>query len=161
MALPKRHSGVSMLEVLIAILILSLGLLGMLGVLLNSIKLTSSSNYRSIAAEQANAMADSIRANISSLSAYNSPASALTAGCLSSSGCTRAQLVSNDLYVWQSRLGALLPSGAGTVCRDDTPGDGGPANWQCSGVGIYVVKICWSEARVAISGATTCVWANI
>lgn len=58
MALPKRQSGVSMLEVLIAILILSLGLLGMLGVLLNSIKLTSSSNYRSIAAEQANAMAD-------------------------------------------------------------------------------------------------------
>ena len=51
-ALRSPQHGVTMLEVLIAIVVLSFGMLGLLGLLTNGLKMTSSSQYRTIAAQQ-------------------------------------------------------------------------------------------------------------
>ena len=74
-AMKSRHphpfqQGVTLLEVLIAIVVLSFGLLGMLGMLMNGLKMTSSSHYRTIAAQQLTAMADMINANPSLIGTY-------------------------------------------------------------------------------------------
>lgn len=173
-ALRNPQHGVTMLEVLIAIVVLSFGLLGMLGLLTNGLKMTSSSQYRTIAAQQLTAMADMISANPDIAFAYAAlPAnSSVTANCLTTAGCptgvsttttgsppvtttslSNTQLPQTEYELWRRNLLALLPQGAGIVCLDGTPADGDSANFACDSSGRLTVKICWNEhGRVAISG---------
>ena len=164
--------GVTMLEVLIAIVVFSFGLLGMLGLLANGLKMTSSSQYRTIAAQQLTAMADMINANPEIVSAYAPPASGgADVNCLTATGCTTtvstvtsgtpavtitsvtSTLPRTDYALWQSDLAATLPQGRGIVCLDSTPADGDSAAFACDNLGRPTVKICWNEhGRVAISG---------
>lgn len=164
----SRQSGVSLLEVLIAILILSFGMLGMLGLIINSLKLTSSSNYRTIAAQQAYSMADTLRSNVLILAKFQSPSGAAVANCLEAAGCTQDQMYVTDFSMWTTRLAAMLPAGSGTVCSDATPSDGDPGNWQCDAValnptGPFVVKVCWIEGQswqvtTAADGTKSSTW---
>lgn len=164
----SKQSGVSLLEVLIAILILSFGLLGMLGLIINSLKLTSSSNYRTIAAQQAYSMADTLRSNVLILAKFQSPSGAAVANCLKSAGCTQDQMYVTDFSMWTARLAAMLPAGSGTVCSDATPNDGDPGNWRCDAAalnptGPFVVKVCWIEGQTwqvttAANGTKTSTW---
>ena len=157
----KKHShtqaGVTMLEVLVAIVVLSFGLLGMLGLIVNSLKMTSSSHYRTIAAQELTAMAEAINANPDLIANYAPPGSANTSdypNCLGTAGsaCTTTKLPPIDHALWQSNLARLLPGGSGVVCLDQTPADGNSAGFQCSGTGRPTIKICWNEnARIAIS----------
>lgn len=164
----SKQRGVTLLEVLIAILILSFGMLGMLGLIINSLKLTSSSNYRTIAAQQAYSMADTLRANVLILAKFQTPSGPTVGNCLNSVGCTQDQMYVTDFSMWTARLAAMLPSGSGTVCSDATPNDGVPGNWQCDAVaanptGPFVVKVCWIEGQAwqvttAADGTRTSTW---
>lgn len=152
----NRQDGATLLEVLIAILVLSFGLLGMLGMITNGLKMTSSSNYRTIAAEQLTAMADMINANPSLITAYAALTDSATANCLKTAGCSTAQLPNNDYSLWLSNLktnlAQMLPSGTGIVCLDKDPADGNSSDFKCSGTGRLTVKICWNEnSRINIS----------
>ncbi|WP_205077623.1 type IV pilus modification protein PilV [Marinobacter salexigens] len=57
----KRQGGFSLIEVLIAVLILAIGLLGVAGVQYLSLKRTSDANLHSLATLQAQSIADTIR----------------------------------------------------------------------------------------------------
>ena len=159
----RKQQGVTLLETLIAILVLSFGMLGMLGVIINSLKLTTSSNYRTIAAQYAYSMADIVRGTPALLASYAAPTvNNKSENCLKSTGCSSAQLVSTQLDLWQRNLAQSLPSGVGTVCRDSTPSNGGNlTDWKCDGAGAYIVKVCWDETRVAVTGGQHCTWTNI
>ncbi len=156
------EAGFSMLEVLITIVVAAMGLLGMLSVVINSVKLTSSSNYRTIASQQAYAMAEALRANpflvapaSGTGTSFSSPASTLTSNCLLSAGCATTSFVNSEYYLWRQQLSAVLPGGDGTICRDSTPLSPAfsPSDWQCDGGGEFVVKVCWNESRVAGSAS--------
>ncbi len=153
----SRQSGVTLIETLVAILILSLGMFGMLSMFLNSLKLTSSANYRSVAAQQTYAVSDSIRASIPQLAVYPTAVGAPVAGCLATAGCTSAEIVDTEISLWQTRISTLLPAGAATICRDSTPTDGTPAGWGCDGTGQFVIKVCWDDSRVPTSTSVECV----
>lgn len=140
-----RQRGFSLIEALIAIVVLALGLLGTLGMIVNSLKLTSSSNYRTIAAQQAVAMAEQLRANPIALGTmfteqtYNPPAPVLKTACMSASatgnaayadtsganvsagGCARSDYINNGVQTWRDQLAASMPQGTGWVCRDSDP----------------------------------------
>lgn len=161
----SSSGGFTMIEVMVALLVLSIGLFGMLGITANSLKLTSSANYRTVAAQQAYAMAETLRANPATLgvtlptdTAFVSTTPASTPACVTAVGCTRSAFINNAVYMWQQAVQANLPSGAGTVCRDSSAASNPPntsgssISWNCSGSGQYVVKVCWNEARVAVSG---------
>ncbi len=156
---PSRfQQGVTLLEVLIAIVVLSFGLLGMLGMLTSGLKMTSSSHYRTIAAQQLTAMADMINANPSLIGTYANAtpmtpsALSVAATCFTTTGCSLAQLPPTDYKLWQDNLAALLPSGTGILCLDASPADGNSGAFACSNTDRPTVKICWNEnARVAIS----------
>lgn len=150
---PHTQAGITMLEVLVAIVVLSFGLLGMLGLIMNSLKMTSSSHYRTIAAQQLAAMAEAINANPDLIANYAPPGTTPNyANCLGAAGCTTADLPQTDYALWRSNLARLLPGGSGVVCLDQTPADGNSANFQCTGTGRPAIKICWNEnARIAIS----------
>lgn len=168
-SLQLRRGGFTLIETLVAILILALGLLGMLGLIINSLKLSSSSNYRTVAGQQAYAMAETLRGNptlltssTAGLEVFSNPTSAIIASCRVGGACTRNNFVQTEFGIWQEQLAQLLPLGRGTVCRDGDPAGhlptstaGAISNWNCSN-GVtntdqFVVKICWDESRIAAS----------
>jgi type IV pilus assembly protein PilV len=150
--------GFFLVEVLVSIVIISIGLLGL--ALLHAVAVAkgNSSLLRSKATELSYAMADRIRVNLiaSGAGAYASltPGSGLTdPGCISVN-CTPAQLAVSDYLEWNAEVASSLPQGAGVVCVDSTPDDGTPTAPACDGVGsVLVVKVFWSEK--AGQGQTT------
>ena len=104
-----HQSGVSMIEVLIAILISVIGLFSVTKMQLNAVSNTHSAYLRSQAAVSANAMVDQLRAN-SSAALNGDYDLALTASAPTSGGLEVA-----DLTQWRSDLAAILPSGVGSV----------------------------------------------
>jgi type IV pilus assembly protein PilV len=112
-----RARGVSLIEVLVAVVVISVGMLGIAGLYLASLKASRSANMRVHAVNLVYDMADRIRANKRGRAAYNS--AAYTGGrhnCLTAT-CTPQQTAENDLGDWNDRIAqALMNLGArGTV----------------------------------------------
>lgn len=148
-----QQQGYSLLEVMIAVVIMSIGLtaLGLLQVA--NVQNSYNANNRAIAAMAAQNMADRIRAN---LMAYENGQFTDTTGSTGSLGgcsdgtggttCTPEQMAQDDLARWQTELASTLPEGGGVVCVDDGQlDDGSPAAPMCSGNGNTVVKVFWRE----------------
>jgi len=172
----RRQGGVTIIEVMIAILMLAMGLLGVLGLVTRSMQFSSSANYRTIAAQQSYAMAEILRSNPSMLDQFRDlPAAGAVpvASCFQNAGCTTTANWTSTAYgQWRLQLAAILPSGSGYVCRDsvadnlaanaDAPST--DADWMCDNAGSYVVKVCWNESRAAIgafAGGAMCVWTTL
>jgi len=118
-----RQSGVTMIEVMITIVILSIGLLGLASLQMSSLRLNLSAHYHGIAAQQARDMADRMRANIRGVlsNQYDNLAGtpAPTKDCNSAAEtCTPTDLRIHDLFEWNSANANLLPGGTGTVTVD-------------------------------------------
>lgn len=182
-----KARGFSLIEVLIAIVIFALGMLGTLAMILNGLKLTTSSTSRTIASEAVAAMAETLRSNpLASGSSdpvtnatFATSTPVIDTDCMNSTGCDRNAFVNHSIQSWQDNLAASLPGGTGVICRDSDP----LANetkirptatppWNCDGTGAYVIKVCWNESRIAASkspagsqgsfnGGLICTWANI
>ena len=150
----KLHSGSTMVEVLISLLIVSFGLLGMAALQAEGIVSNQSAYYRTQAVSLANDMADRMRANMAAVASgnYDDIAGAANGACYTAGGCSFAQMAGNDLSVWNAAVGVALPGGAAAVCLDTTPNDGTPAANGCSGGGNnYAVKIWWDDDRDGIA----------
>ena len=150
-ALPVQR-GSTMIEVLVSIVILALGMMGMLGMFLNSLKISSGAIYRNSATQHAYMMADIMRSNVNNLTTYFTPTATATAACFTTSGCTSAQIPNTEYKVWQTQLAGLLPAGQGMVCRDSGASGRDYTNMAlflaCSNSGQVVVKVCWDESRI-------------
>ncbi len=146
----KLNKGFTLLEVLIAVLVLSIGLLGLAGLQLTGLRNNHSANLRGQATQFAYNMVDRMRANPVGLAAalYNKPTPASTAACLTTTGCTPTQLAQHDMFEWLANITSTLPDGDAIICLDTTPEDGTSAAKACSGGGtIYAVKIWWTDDR--------------
>lgn len=104
-----RQRGLSMIEVLVAIVIISLGLLGMAGLQAASLRGSQSAVYRSQAAQFAADMAERMRGNLGDARNY-----AIAIGDPVPSGTTVTDL---DRADWLARL-ATLPAGTGGIVVD-------------------------------------------
>lgn len=172
-----RQAGFTLLEVLIALIIVSIGLLGVAAMQASTLKNAGSSKYRSAAISLTADMADRMRANIEGLvqgnmavdTGYNRPRTALAdavyntpnAACRST-GCLPADMALDDLATWQERLATNLPRGTGVVCIDSGTGgaptfDGATINPQCDGIGtMFAIKVFWLDNRSeTATGAAT------
>jgi len=151
LACPKRQSGFTLVEVLVAALLLSIGLIGLAGLQAASLANNQSSFMRSQVTSLAYDLADRMRSNIigSNANAYVPTNAAMVATCQSTAGCSPVQLAQNDLAEWNAAITAYLPMGQGWVCIDSTPNDGASAaNPQCDGTGTqFTVKIWWDDNR--------------
>lgn len=139
-----------MLEVLISVLVLSFGLLGLAGLQAYGLKNNHSAYLRSIATQQAYDIADRMRANRQGVANGKfTLASGIPAdpGCITS-GCSASDLADYDMFQWNTDNGALLPSGAGVVCKDSTPNDGTTAAPACDGSGnLFAIKLWWNDEK--------------
>ena len=172
--IPAKLKGFSLVEVLVTLLIVSIGIFSILAVITVSLQMNSSSVYRTIASQQAYAMAEMLRANPTTTGTINSTVAvtfanpgtgATSTSCWNSTGCTRNFYLTTMIDAWNKQLAAVLPSGAGTVCQDGTPNDGTPGNWACDGAtnlkALYVVKVCWNESRIAASSSVPTAGAGV
>jgi len=131
MPLNKIQSGFTLLEVMVAIVVLSLGLLGLAGLQAASLRNNQTAYYRGIATHQAYDMADRIRANLAGVRAlptseYSSLAAMIPAnpGCFTAD-CSAADMAKTDHFQWNTVNAALLPNGVGSVrCEDGAAGAG-------------------------------------
>ncbi len=157
-----------LVEVLVTIVIFTIGLLGVIG--LQALALSSShmSSMRSSATVLASDMAERMRANLRAVNAaagsrYDDmlPTANACRAIYSASveaapaSCTPTQMAEDDLQDWLDLVGQSLPAGAGAVCLDSTPDDGLPGAEACDGAGgSYAIKVWWTERSTQNQGAT-------
>lgn len=111
----KRVSGFTLIEVLIALIIMSVGMLGIAGLYVHSLQAGSTSLFRHHAVTLAGDIADRIRANPRAGAAY-AVSPGVNANCVSGGvNCTRAELAGNDVFLWQQQAAATLPNGTVVV----------------------------------------------
>jgi len=137
MNIMHKQNGFSMLEALITLLIVSLGLLGIAGIIANSLKVNQGAQARSQASWLANDIIDRMRANRTT--AEGTPAAYTLAAC---DAIPDADAIAEaDLTEWCAAVAAALPTGTGTVALaaakvtvtvqwDDSRAAGGSASEQ-------------------------------
>lgn len=150
-----RNSGFSLLEVLIASTVFSLGMAGFAALLLTSIIGSTQARREGIAAMSAASLSEQIRMNPVALDRYINPAEKISKICSGGNQCTPEQQADYDFKLWQLELADSIQSARGLVCRDQTPQDGVQGDEQCDGSGPPVIKIFWysqGSAEIKESG---------
>lgn len=109
-----EQSGFGMIEVLVALLILAIGLLGMASLQTTSLKLTSGSENRTQAIFLADDLIERIRANRENRNAY-AVNNAAAQNCDTEFTIDNGNVVTDDLAEWGNSLACLLPGGDGSV----------------------------------------------
>ena len=116
--------GFTLIEVMVSLVILSMGLLGVAKLVLFSAHSNDSAYLRSQATELAYAILDDMRGNraIAMAQGYDVPINTAPAapGSCVGTGCTPGALATYDVYTWLSRLALALPSGTGSVTTTTT-----------------------------------------
>ena len=107
----RRQRGFSLVEVLIALVIMSVGMLGIAGLYVQSMQAGRTSMFRHHAVTIAGDVADRIRANPTAAIAY-AAATGVNNGCIAGTvACTPAQMAAHDILLWKVQASTTLPGG--------------------------------------------------
>ena len=153
----SKSEGFTLIEVLVAVVVFSFGLLGIAGMMTISVR----NNHNGYLRTQANFMAenkmDRMRANPTALWAgsYAGLAAPGATACTLAAPCTFNQLAALDMESWAASMAQILPAGQGTItCVTNgaipaivaaaTP----PSIWFPSPPysGICTITVQWNEA---------------
>lgn len=158
MARLRPSRGFTLLEVLIALVVFSLGLLGLAGLMVMSVKTNHSAYLRTQATFLAQSMSDRMRANPMSVWANTYNATYPITGsdpCAGGAVCGYADIAKHDMVLWGQQLADQLPNAAATIeCTPTTgittpnPASNPPYNGLCS------MRITWNEASTARDAST-------
>lgn len=109
-----RQKGFGLIEVLVALLILAVGLLGMASLQTASLQQTTGSQSRTQAILLAEDIVERIRANRPNRASYALAGQAAVA-CDPGFAITNGGAAADDLNEWRNALGCLLPGGNGEI----------------------------------------------
>jgi type IV pilus assembly protein PilV len=156
----KRLRGFSLVEVMVALIVIAFGMLGIAKIEALALSSTSVASTRSLAAIEAASLATSMHADRAYWAAGLAPATiAITAGATISdktlakapgcgmgvgNACAAAQMAAFDLQNWATDLQAVLPAAQATI--------------SCTTAGLPVtctVDIVWAENALAVSANPT------
>lgn len=134
------QSGFSLLEALITIVVVSIGLLGILGLQTASMVNTQVSATRGAATAVADTFAARMQANpdgdydsIESITDFSTQTTNEAPDCSNGAACDTDTMTKYDIYQWSLALRRHLPNGRGFVDCIDT---------DCN---VYGITIAWSE----------------
>jgi type IV pilus assembly protein PilV len=133
----RTRNGFTLLEFLITLLIVSIGLLGIAGIVSNSLKNNQSAYYRSQAVLLAADIIDRMRANRKTAEGASPSPYNLLIGTAPGSGTVPG----DDLTDWRTALTETLPSGTGSVDLDN-------------GTKKVTIVVQWDDTRGAGGGST-------
>lgn len=137
-------AGFSMIELMVATAIFSMGMGGLSFLMLSAVRGTADAAYLTTAASQGESLAEMILLNSAAGDHYVYPATE-GSDCQPGQLCSPESRAADDLGRWRQRLSVNLPQGSGLVCRDSTPEDGIYQTPGCDGLGSLVVKVFWFE----------------
>ena len=137
-------TGFSLLEVLIAGTVFSIGLAGLAALLLANIISSAEARNESTAAVMAANLAEQIRLNPLAVNQFVNPPEYVSRLCMGTVHCTPELQADYDFKLWRLELADYIHDASGIVCRDATPQDGDAESHQCDGDGPLVIKIFWS-----------------
>ncbi len=124
--------GFTLLEVLVALLVLSIGLLGIGKLMIMSARANDSAYMRSQATALAYTILDAMRANRQAaiVQGYDTAMGAFPGPvvCTVAAPCNSGQQAQNDLAQWGASLAAELPLGQGSVATVTAPDTATGAN---------------------------------
>ena len=158
------QSGFSILEVLIAIIILSIGMLGAVGMQAAAMQANKETRNQAAASTLGRDLAEKMRGNhtvaVKTLATDNpylfdatlSSAIATPAVNCFTTGCpTATDAATWDVADWQGRVQTALPTPRVKVCFDNDPFDSaGKPRWDCvSGGDVTVLKMSWTRSNTA------------
>jgi type IV pilus assembly protein PilV len=106
-AKPRHIRGVALIEVLVALLLFMLGVLGMVGLQSSMTRAQTESKVRSDAAYLASELIGRMWSDLTNAATYSGT------GCATQARCKE----------WQSKVASSLPGGSGAVTVDATTGD--------------------------------------
>lgn len=131
--------GFSLIEVLIALIIMSVGMLGIAGLYVHGMQAGRTSLFRHHAVTLAGDVADRIRANPGGAVAYvdvANPSAVPGTNCVAGGvDCTPGEMAAQDKFLWDQQANQTLPNGDVTV---------GYSNAAVPS--LYTVTITWNEA---------------
>lgn len=135
--MPRSQQGATLIEVLVTMLVVAVGLFGVAGLQLASVKYQQTSTLRTQALSQMDFIVEKMRVNNSLLRAANLAAAAATpeqaylaedeydvadvlpddpnCGLNAQPACTAAQAAQRDLREWRQSLARELPGGRGAI----------------------------------------------
>lgn len=131
----RKETGATLIEVLVAMVVLAIGLLGLAGLQATSVQSNHSAYYRSQATILASDLADRMRANRTE---------ALTNAYLtdfptsSKENSVSGTAAKKDIAEWLNQLARTLPDGTGKVEKDDT---------------LITISIRWNDTRGQIKAS--------
>lgn len=151
-ALPARSrgAGFTLIEVLVALIVLVLGVLGAAAMTLNALKDNKQSALRSQATALAYEIGDLMRASPDFEATFTGPVpSAVTSTCYST-GCTPSEMATSDYAQWAAKLRSNaapiygLPNASFKICRDATKLNSMTA---CDDLATspIIIKLKWDE----------------
>jgi len=130
----RTFGGFSLIEVLIALVIMSVGMLGIAGLYVEGLRAGRTSNFRHQAVTLASDVADRIRANPRAGVDYEGPGG--DNNCvLGNVDCNPAQMAANDIQLWKDQASDMLPQGTIKITYDDNPVPP-----------TYLIEVSWQEA---------------
>ena len=174
----RKQSGITLIEILITIVVVSVGLLGLAGLQLVGLKGTSNSAMRTQAALLANEIAERMRANKTAVddNRFYAVTSELGVDCanppekfceehydgsqvVASASCTPAEMATYDINVWvcgrvsgDERVGGvknlLANADATIVCVDTNPPSGADDD-ICTNRSPHRIVLNWNERKTS------------
>ena len=145
---PRRQRGFSLIEVMVALLVLAIGLLGLAALQTLGLKFNTQSYQRTQAVLNAYDIVDRIRANSGGMVAgnyddidvsYTPPAQ----DCMAAT-CSTTQMADYDIGQWKASLTSLLSQGQGGICRGTLT----LSPYACAvnpGATLFTVAVTWVE----------------
>lgn len=139
----RGQRGLTMVESLVALVVLSTGMLGIAGLYVTSLKAERNALSRTHAVYLVNDIIDRIRANAPARSAYNTASytgGPQDKGCVAgTTNCSSAALAEDDLYHWIEEVKTALPNyKSATVEFTPAASPGQPDNFR--------VRLEWVDA---------------
>jgi type IV pilus assembly protein PilV len=118
----RLQAGTSLVEVLVSIIIISIGLLGLAALQSTSLKLSYESYVRTQATFLAYDMIDRIRANPEAAENYSIDEGGTIAkiSCFNGDTCSSNEMRQFDLYHWREQARTLLPNARVNISYDDS-----------------------------------------
>jgi len=106
----KTAKGFSLVEVLIALIVMSVGMLGIAGLYVQSMQAGRTSMLRHHAINLASDIADRIRANPTAGAAYIASNGADNNCVAQGIDCSVGQMAAQDIFLWQQQAAEFLPA---------------------------------------------------
>lgn len=159
----RNQAGFTLVEVLVSVLVLTLGIVGAAAMQLTATRTNQQTLYHGIGLQIASEIADRIRANDHEMrqsdgnnrfvnvnydSNSESDPTPPAVSC-HTTPCDSTQLANFDIHEWKRRVRDALPAGRLLICRDSRPWDAekGSFTWECtsgsSDSASLVIKLGW------------------